>query len=604
MAQSSGKKKITWNLAPLFAGDDDPSVERKRKHIEQKSYQFINSWNNRRDYLKDPLILKQALDEYEEWKRWCGTDGDEGYYFYLRSQQDQNDPKLKARLNKIEDFSRKLGNDIQFFYLRIAKIPRQRQELFLRHEALEKYRHFLDRIFAESRYLLSESEEKILNLASATSYANWVRMTSGFLAKEERSVLLEDGRKEIQSFSGILSLMNSRKKGVRDAAARAFNDVLSRHAETAEAELNSVLAHKKVEDELRKVPRPDLSRHISDDIDSDVVDALVRSVSDRFGISSRYYALKAKLLNVRRLRYHERNVDYGTIQTRYSYDKTLRMMRAVCRKLDPEFLRILEDFERNGQFDVYPAKGKANGAFCAHHLISQPTFILLNHTDKLHDVLTFAHELGHGINNELIRKKQHSLNFGTPTSTAEVASTFMEDFVLEEILRESDAEQRLAIMVMKLNDDISTIFRQIACYRFEQELHHDYRQKGYLSKEEIGGLFQTHMAAYMGSAVEQSPGSENWWVYWSHIRYFFYVYSYASGLLISKSLQRSVKESPGHIGQVKEFLSAGLAESPKNIFAKLGIDITDCGFWDQGLDEVEQHLVETERLAKDLGKIK
>jgi oligoendopeptidase F len=236
--------------------------------------------------------------------------------------------------------------------------------------------------------------------------------------------------------------------------------------------------------------------------------------------------------------------------------------------------------------------------------MTQPTYILLNHSGKLHDVLTIAHELGHGINNELIREKQHALDFGTPTSTAEVASTFMEDFVLEEILHEANDELRLAIMMQKLNDDVSSIFRQVACYRFEQELHAQFRKSGYLSKKDIGKLFQKHMAAYMGPAVEQSPGSENWWVYWNHIRYFFYVYSYASGLLISKSLQNSVKQDPAFVIKVKEFLAAGLSDSPKNIFSKLGIDIADKQFWDRGLDEVEKLLKETTVLAEKLGKIR
>jgi oligoendopeptidase F len=273
-------------------------------------------------------------------------------------------------------------------------------------------------------------------------------------------------------------------------------------------------------------------------------------------------------------------------------------------KLDPQFADIFAAFIKNGQIDAYPKKGKDSGAFCIHQLMTQPTYILLNHTGKLHDVLTIAHELGHGINNELIRKKQHALDFGTPTSTAEVASTFMEDFVLNEILHAADEELRLAIMMQKLNDDVSSIFRQVACYRFEQELHQAYRREGYLSKEEIGVLFRKHMAAYMGDAVEQSPGSENWWVYWNHIRYFFYVYSYASGLLISKSLQAGVKKDAAFIERVKVFLSAGLSDSPKNIFAKLGIDITDNLFWGSGLDEVERLLNETTRLANNLGKIK
>ena len=600
----ANKISTKWDLTRLFESDDDPRIEENRITVEQKSYAFINKWKNRKDYLKEPAILRKALDEYEKWKYNYGTDGNAGYYLWLRTQVDRNNPELKARFNKIEEFSRKLENDIQFFHLRIAKIPKALQPVFLKYKGLRKYKHFLERIFAEAKYHLGESEEKILNLKSTTSYSNWVRMTSDFLSKEEAQVLLEDGSSAIKTLSEISSLTSSKMKKVRDVAARAFNAIMERHVDVAEVEINSILANKKVDDELRKVSRPDLLRHISDDIESEVVDALIKSVSGRFHIASKYYVLKAGLLGVKKLQYHERNVDIGNIDRKYSYADSIKLVHKVFHRLDAQFTDILSGFIENRQFDVYPGKGKGSGAFCVHHLISQPTYILLNHTDKLRDVLTLAHELGHGINNELIREKQNSLNFGSPTSTAEVASTFMEDFVLQEILRGSDEEVKLSIMVMKLNDEVSTIFRQVACYTFEQELHHEFRQKGYLSKKEIGEIFQKHMSAYMGDSVEQSKGSENWWVYWSHIRYFFYVYSYASGLLISKSLQSSVKTDPLFINKVKEFLSAGLSDSPKNIFGNLGIDITDKTFWDNGLDEVERLLEETTSLAKKLGKIK
>ncbi len=608
--RSSGATKagkgggIVWDLGSLFSGDDDPAVDEVIRKVEKESLRFINKWKDRRDYLQKPPVLRQALDEYEKWKRRFGTDGDAGYYFWLRTQQDQNDPRLKARFNKIEEFSRRIENEIQFFHLRIAKIPKGRQKMFLDYEGLREYRHFLARIFAVSRYQLSEPEEKVLNLKEQTSSQNWIKMTSGFLAKEEKSVLLEDGSRTAKTFAEVASLMSSRNKKVRDSAAKAFNEVLGKHVEVAEAELNSVLANKKVDDELRGLSRPDLQRHLGDDIDSDIVDSLIRSVSARFDISSRFYELKAKLMGVKKLRYHDRNVEYGKIEKRYPWREARRLVLRVFGDLDAEFAGIFEKFIEGGRLDVHPKKGKAGGAFCVYHLLSQPTFIMLNHTDRLGDVLTLAHELGHGINNELMRRKQNSLNFGTPTSTAEVASTFMEDFVLQEILRTSDDEARLAVMMMKLNDDVSTIFRQVACYMFEQELHENFRKKGYLSKEEIGSLFTRHMAAYMGKSVEQSQGAENWWVYWSHIRYFFYVYSYASGLLISKSLQNSVKGDPRFISKVKEFLSAGLSDSPRSIFLILGVDIADRKFWDRGLDEVESLLRETELLAKKLGKLR
>ncbi|HET7317723.1 MAG TPA: hypothetical protein VFK23_01175, partial [Nitrospirota bacterium] len=382
--------RTVWDLSPLFAGDDDPRMEQKRKIVSRKGREFINAWKDRTDYLEDPAVLLRALDQYESWKRLYGSDGDEGYYFWLRTQQDQLDPKLKARFNKIEEFSKKIENDIQFFYLRIAKIKPEAQRRFLEDEGLAKYRHYLERIFAEARYHLSEPEEKILNLKSSTSYSNWTRMTSGFLSREERAVTGEDGVKKIKPFSELTGLMNSRVKHVRDSAARAFNDILQKHVEVAEAELNSVLQNKKIDDELRGAPRPDTLRHLADDIESDVVDALIDSVSRRFDIPSRYYELKAALLRVKRLQYHERNVEYGVVAKRYPYPQAINLVWRVMNKLDGRFGDILTGFVKNGQIDAYPRKGKDSGAFCMHHLLVQPTYILLNHTGKLHDVLMIA----------------------------------------------------------------------------------------------------------------------------------------------------------------------------------------------------------------------
>ena len=603
MAKKDKTGRNEWDLSPLFSGDGDPRIEKEMQRVETESYRFIRKWKGRRDYLFEPRVLREALGEYERWSRTCGFDGDAGYYFWLRTEQDQNSPELKARFNKVEEFSRRIENDMKFFQLRIGKIPRRRQSEFLANRGLAPFRHFLERIFAEAKYLLSEPEERILNLKSSTSYSNWIKMTFGFLSREQRRVLIEGGGTGMRTLPEILSLLSSRERKVRDSAARTFNAILAGYTDVAEAEINSVLANKRTDDELRKVSRPDLSRHIEDDVESKVVDALVETVSGKFDIPARFYRLKARLMGVRRLRYHERNVPYGKIGAKYSFAASGDLILRVLRNLDVDFPAIFESFLAKGQIDVYPRKGKAGGAFCAHHLMSQPTYILLNHTDELSDVLTLAHELGHGINNELIRKRQNALNFGTPTSTAEVASTFMEDFVLQEIIGEADDESRLAIMMKKLDDDVSTIFRQIACYMFESELHAEFRKKGYLSKDEIGKMFGRHMAAYMGDAVEQSKGSENWWVYWNHIRYFFYVYSYAGGLLISKSLQNSVKADPGFIVKVKDFLSAGLSDSPRNIFFKLGIDIGDDVFWENGLAEVDHLLRETESLARRLGKI-
>jgi len=596
-------KKTEWDLSPLFDGPEDPEITEKRKEWEEKTDKFVSKWKDRDDYLKDPAVLKEAMDEYEKWARLYGAEADEAYYFWLRSQQDKNDPNIKAKFNKVEELSIKIGNKVAFFMLKLAKIPEKEQKKFLDHEGLKEYKHLLENIFQNAKYVLSEPEEKILNLKSTSSYSLWTSMVSGFLAKEERKVLDESGKKTMKSFSDILGLLRSKNKEVRDTAAKAFNEILEKHSDAAEAEMNAILNDKKINDELRGFDRPDKARHLADDIETEVVDALVKAVVEKYDTSKKYYELKAKLLNVPKLKYHERNIEYGKIKKEYSYEDSVSLIHKVFSQLDQQFAGLFKGFVENNQIDVYPRKGKRDGAFCVHMLISQPTYIMLNHVNKLCDVTILAHELGHAINNELIKEKQNALNFDTLVSTAEVASTFMEDFVLQEIMKKADDELKLAISMQRLNDNISSIQRQIASYVFQQELHEEFRKKGLLPKEEIGGLFQKHMAAYMGSYVEQSPGSENWWVYWEHIRRYFYNYSYASGCLIAKALQRKVKENPKFIDKVKEFLSTGTSKSPKEVFADMGIDITKKEFWEDGLKEIDDLLKETEELAKKLKKI-
>ena len=596
-------KQTTWNLKPLFKNDNDPQIKKKRKIVEKESYRFINKWKNKDNYLKDPKILKQALDEYERWIYQYGTMGDEETYFYLRYYQQQNNPKLKAGLGIVQNLSNKISNDIQFFMLRIARIPQKEQNKFLKYKGLENYKHFLEKIFNESKYLLSEKEEKILNLKSGPAYENWVNMTEGILSKETRKIFDENGKRKDKNFSEILSLVTSKKKKVRDEAAKVLNDIFYKNGDVIEAEMNAIMANKKINDELRDFSRPDSAMHLSDDINSKVADNLVTASVERFDISKRYYRLKAKLFKVKKLQYYERNVEYGNSTKKYSYQEAVNMVFNIFSKTDQEFADIFQKFIENAQIDVYPRKGKSGGGFCFHHLISQSTYILLNYTGKLTDIFTLAHESGHGINNELMKKKNNALNFGGPLFTAEVSSKLMEAILFEEILNEKNEELCLAAMMMKLNDQIIHVFMTAAENRFESEMHHNFREKGYLSKEEIGQLHKKYAIGYMGNFVEQTPGSENWWMHVSHLRRFFYNYQYSAGILIAETLKSRFKKDQSSIRQIKEFLSAGSALSPNDIFKNMGINIENKSFWNKGIDEIEELLNRTEKLAKKLGKI-
>jgi len=536
----------TWDFRQFFKGDSDPKIKIATKQLESLVNRFANKWKVREDFLTKPQALREALDDYEKLLKNGGTLGKVGYYLWLRRNQDSQDKNLKMQSNKYDETERALANKIHFFELKLGKIDKARQKLFLNNKQLQSYRYFLLKIFKNSKYQLSEAEEKILTLKSGPAYRDWVNMLEEFIKSEERVILGENGKKSKKSFDEILQHTQSQKKSVRDYAAKEFNEVLEKYSELAEHEINAIFSDKKINDELRGLPLPESSRYVADEISPNTVELLAKSVTKKFDLPIRYYKLKAKLLNKKRLAYHERSLEYGTLNKKYSLKEAYKIVNKTFYGLDPEFSRIFLWLINEGRIDVFPKKGKQAGAFASYG-VAEPTYILLNFANKLRDLTTIAHECGHAINGEMMRTIKNSLDYGGTIATAEVASTFMEDFVLNEIMKEADDKTRLSIMMSRLSDDMATIFRQIACHNFQLELHNKFRQDGYVTKKVIGALFVKHMRSYMGPAVEQSKGSENWWVYWGHLRTYFYNYQYASGLLISKAMQNAVKSEPSYI---------------------------------------------------------
>ncbi len=605
MKKDTKPKKFQWDLGKLFSSDNDANISKSQKEFQNQVQKFVKKWKNK-NFTQNPSILKKALEDYNTLLEKYGPFDASFYYFYLRQSQDLNNPDIKAKYQKAVDINQKAQNDLLFFELQISKIDKKRQPQFLKAKELSVYRHFLERLFVKSKYLLSEKEEKIINLKSTTSYQNWMKLTNSLLAKQERIIKMDYGKKVKKNTSQLSALTSHPVKKVREEAAKALDDILESIGDVAEAELNSILEDKKTNDFLRGIKEPDEERIIKDDMTYDIIHTMISTVTENFHISKKFYSFLCKILKVKNLHYFERALEYKPKKKKnktYPYPKAVEIVHRVFSKLDEEIAQIFYDFASKGHIDVYPAKGKRGGAFCTYNLITHPTYILLNYTNSLRDITTLAHEAGHGINNELIKKKQIAINFGTPTSTAEVASTFMEEFVLDEIIKYADEEEQLSILISSIIEDISTIFRQVAFYNFERELHLTYRQKGYLSKKEIDNMFAKHMSSYMGPKVKMTYASKNFWIKVPHFRYYFYVYSYASGLLISKYLQRRVKEDPSYIENVKYFLSQGLSDSPYNIFKKLGINIKDTKIWLEGLKELEDKIKKAHKLAKKLGKI-
>lgn len=598
---------MEWNLKLILEDEKDADmlISKVKSALEKFAKKWSENLSSEANFSNDTKILLESLNEYEELMSEYGYDHSLGYYFELKDAIEQNNPSTKARINKITEFATEMVNLLHFYSSNIAKSTPEFQKAALDDPNLKDYHHYLERLFNEAKYLLSDDEEKILNMTSKTGKYNWTQMLENFFAKSERKVYVGDSKYEVKAISEISALIDNPDKKVRESCAKAIAAIREEHIDAAEHEFNTLLEYKMMTDKLRKVDRPDRIRHFADDIDSEVVDSLVESVSNNFKIAQDFYKLKAKLVGVKKLKYYEANLSLENLmhldklkRIKYSFDDAEKLIHNVFFKLHPSFSEIFQSFINEKRIDVFPRKNKSSGAFCATMSKNMPVYILLNFGGKVDDVLTLAHELGHGINSTLSRI-QKEINYGTVLSTAEVASTFMEDFVLEELLNEVDDLNKLMLLMRKINDDIGTIFMQIAAYKFEQNVHKAFREEGYLSHQRISEIFAENLNPVFGKAVDTKKFS-NRWVNWWHFRTPFYVYSYASGLLISKSMQAAYRKDNNFISKVIEFLSAGTSDSPKNIFAKMEIDITDKNFWKKGISEIETSLKEAKNLAESL----
>jgi oligoendopeptidase F len=438
-------------------------------------------------------------------------------------------------------------------------------------------------LFKRGKYILSDKEEKVFSLTAKPSFGNWVTMIEELLSKQTFEVIDEDGEKIEISYNEVSKYLRSTNKDVRDNAANEFNIINERYVEIAEYEMNSILERKQINDEYRGRKRPDALRHMTTDVDTEVVDTLVEVVTDNFDISKEFYKQKAKLLGQKTIGYHERNVPIGKTDKEVKFNEGIKLVKNTFYDIEKEFGTIFESYIDNGQIDALAKKNKSGGAYCIKANKNLPTYILLNYNEKVNDVLTIAHESGHGIHSEL-SSKQNALNDDYSLALAEVASTFFEDFVLEKIVSQSkDRDFVKSLRHESMSDTVNTIFRQIAFYNFEMDLHKTFRAKGYLSHEQISDIFIKHMRSYLGDAVDVDDGMRYGWLYVSHFRRFFYVYTYASGLLISKYLQKKVREDRDFDKEFKILLEAGSSKSVKEIFIDIGVDIGKREFWEEGI---------------------
>jgi oligoendopeptidase F len=579
-----------WDLGPLVDGDGDPGVDRQLDEAHRRASAFAESHAGRVAQLDAPG-LRAAMHELESITELVGKAAS---YASLKFATDTADPARGALLQRMQERATEIETKLLFFELEWAALDDERAEQLLSAEGLEFCAHHLRSARRYRPHLLSEPEEKILAEKSISSQSAWGRLFGELVSALRVSL---DGQDE--PLDVALSRLQASDRTVRRTAAEAVSAALEPGLRTRGFIYNTLAHDKAVEDRLRHYPHWLASRNLSNEASDESVMALIEAVRGRFDIPQRWYRLKAKLLGIDRLADYDRAAPVLPRDVTFSFAQARELVLDTYQSFSPDAGRIARRFFEERWVDAPVRPHKRGGAFCAYTVPSVHPYVLLNFTARRRDVLTMAHELGHGLHAALAQP-QGVFHQSTPLTLAETASVFGEALVFGRMLDSAtNDDERLSLLAERIDGAIATVFRQMAMNRFEHLVHTRRRAEGELSVDRINELWVQTQAELFGDSVEITDGYEMWWSYVPHfINTPGYVYAYAYGLLLALSAySHYLQEGDPFVPRYLQLLSAGSSRNPEELGAIVGIDLADPGFWSTGLTLVEEQLTAAETLA-------
>jgi len=585
------KLKTEWDLKKFYTSPKDPQIEKDVRTAERAYTTFAKKYKNTKKYLSSDKALYIALKDQEKLAKQTSLGGKAIMYFMYLQELDSFNTKAEAMATKLSNRLTKAGNEVLFFDVALASIPHNVQKELLKSTLLKEYRYLLERTFLESKHVLSEKEEKILNLKSLPARSMWVNGRE----KAENKLVVTFKGKEVpiaEAFNMVQTLPTKDRRELFQKAIGALKSI----ADFAESEMNAVFTDKKINDELRGFKEPYSATILGYENDEKSIENLVNVVTKDFSTSKEFYTLKKKLLKLKDFNYADRSVSIGEIKKKFTFEESYEILREIFYGLGKEYGEILDRFAKEGQIDAFPKKGKSGGAYCSSDHAT-PTLVLLNHIPSFNSLMTFAHEMGHAIHSELSKKQGIRYEQYT-TSVAETASTFFENVVFNAIFETLNDTEKVIALHDKIQSDVATIYRQIAFFNFELELHRKVRAEGSVSKEDIADLLNKHMKAYIGPSMKFTQDDGYFFVTVSHFRRPFYVYSYTYGQLISKALYEKYRENKVYERKIYQFLSAGGSMNPEDIFASIGLDTSSPKLFRDGLASIKKDVELLKRLSK------
>lgn len=585
-----------WDLSDLYAAPTAPEVARDIEKGAADAKALKTRWQGKLVAAgSDGAMLAQAVKAYEDLSDLLGKLGS---YAGLLYAANQTDPVRAKFYGDISEKLTSISSDLLFFELELNKIDDADLARALQHPDLVRYKPWFDDLRKEKPYQLDEKIEQLFHEKGQTARGSWNRLFNETMSGLRFEV---PGIDEPQTLEPTLNLMSDPKPEKRQAGAEALAKVFTGNLRLFTLITNTLAKDKEISDRWRGFKDVADSRHLANRVEAPVVDALVASVRAAYPrLSHRYYAMKARWLGMEKMAHWDRNAPLPEKPDRtISWAEAQEMVLNAYAGFAPEMASIAKPFFDRNWIDAPVRPGKAPGAFSASTVPSVHPYVMMNYLGKPRDVMTLAHELGHGVH-QVLAAKQGPLLAPTPLTLAETASVFGEMLTFQALLKETkDQRERKAMLAGKVEDMINTVVRQIAFYTFERKVHEE-RRSGELTSDRLNEIWLDVQRESLGPAFDFKPGYEVFWTYIPHfIHSPFYVYAYAFGDCLVNSLYGLYREAhPGFVDKYFEMLKAGGSKHHSELLAPFGLDARDPEFWNKGLKVLEGMIDELERMEK------
>ncbi|MEY2960475.1 MAG: hypothetical protein RLZ60_305 [Pseudomonadota bacterium] len=594
-ANPSGGKDLgqlpEWDLTDLYTADDSAELKRDMAWLEGECAAFAADYEGKLATLSADELLT-AIQRNEKISEIAGRIMS---YAGLRYYQLTTDASRAKFMSDCQDKITTFTTPLVFWSLEFNRIEDAHYDALMASNAdLARYKPVLDRMRAMKPYQLSDELEKYLHDASVVGSTAWNKLFDETIAGLKFTI---DG--EEKNIEATLDLLSDQNRDEREKGARELARVFGENIKTFARVHNTLAKEKEIDDRWRGFESPQMARHLSNHVEPEVVEALRTAVVEAYPrLSHRYYALKAKWMGLEKLQVWDRNAPLPMEADRtVKWDEAEKIVMDAYGAFDPRMADIAEPFFTKGWIDAGVKAGKAPGAFAHPTVTTVHPYVMLNYLGKPRDVMTLAHELGHGVHQVLAAKQGEFLS-DTPLTLAETASVFGEMLTFRKLLAGAkDDTERKVMLAGKVEDMINTVVRQIAFYDFECKLHAA-RRDGELTPEDINALWMSVQGESLGPVFEFMPGYETFWAYIPHFVHSpFYVYAYAFGDSLVNALYTAYTEQ-GEAFKDKYFdmLSAGGSKHHKELLEPFGLDASDPAFWNKGLSMIEGFIDELEAM--------